>query len=81
MVFMMARQGGWTNVRQWPKTLQTKLYLNGAIRLEFTQIRWFLLWPGREAEPGDQWPQMLMGKPISNLRQSRDLLKREELQL
>jgi hypothetical protein len=27
MVLMMAKQGGWTTVRQWPKTLKTKLTL------------------------------------------------------
>jgi hypothetical protein len=27
MVLMMARQGGWTIMRQWPKTLKTELNL------------------------------------------------------
>jgi hypothetical protein len=27
MVLMMARQEGWTTIRQWPKTLKTKLNL------------------------------------------------------
>jgi hypothetical protein len=29
MVLMMAKQGGWTTVRRWPKTLKTKLNLKG----------------------------------------------------
>jgi hypothetical protein len=36
--------------------------LKGAIRLKFTQIRWFLGWPGREARPGDQGPRTLKTK-------------------
>ncbi len=28
MVLVMAKQGGWTVVRQWPKTLNSKLNLN-----------------------------------------------------
>jgi hypothetical protein len=29
MVLMMARQGGWTAVMKWPKTLKSKLNLKG----------------------------------------------------
>jgi hypothetical protein len=29
----------------------------GAVRLESTQIAWFLWWPGREAGPHEQWPK------------------------
>jgi hypothetical protein len=29
MILVMARQGDWTTVRRWPKTLKTKLNLKG----------------------------------------------------
>jgi hypothetical protein len=29
MVLLMVRQGGWTAMRQWPKTLKTNLNLKG----------------------------------------------------
>ncbi len=34
----------WPHER-WPKAFKTKLAQGGAIRLESTQIRWFLWWP------------------------------------
>jgi hypothetical protein len=54
MVLVLARQGGCTAVRQFLRTLKTKLNLKGAIRLESTQTRWFSKLQGREAGQGGQ---------------------------
>jgi hypothetical protein len=42
MFLVMARQGDWTAMKGWPKTLKAKLDSRGAIRIESTQVRWFL---------------------------------------
>ncbi len=51
MILMIVRRESWT---AWAVV---KGNSRGAIGLEFTQIRWFSRWPGREAGPRQRWRQ------------------------
>jgi hypothetical protein len=59
MILMIVRRERWT---AWAVV---KGNSRGAIGLEFTQIRWFSRWPGREAGRREQWGQKTLKAKIN----------------
>ncbi len=63
------------HVSDGPRPSRTKLSSRGAIRLESTQIRWFLWWPGGRLDLINGGQRRSKGELENNSRKLRDLLK------